>query len=128
MEGPSTRETDKLSLSAHKSVGSRRGCEFTGQRTRPPNLHIDDFATASSLPFVHDQRQKHCLLHTSVTMAVINPDELLAQLTSEEKIKLLSGDDMWHTVAVPRLSIPRVRVSYILDLVSCTLVLMTDLE
>lgn len=43
-------------------------------------------------------------------MAIINPDELLAQLTSEEKIRLLSGDDMWHTVAVPRLNIPRVRV------------------
>jgi hypothetical protein len=38
-------------------------------------------------------------------------DRLLAQLSSEEKIALLSGDDMWHTVAVPRLDIPRVRVS-----------------
>ena len=47
-------------------------------------------------------------------MAIINPDELLAQLTSEEKIRLLSGDDMWHTVAVPRLGIPRVRVSPVL--------------
>ena len=44
-------------------------------------------------------------------MAIIDPDQLLPLLTSEEKIKLLSGDDMWHTVAVPRLGIPRVRVS-----------------
>ena len=44
-------------------------------------------------------------------MAIIDPDQLLPLLTSEEKIKLLSGDDMWHTVAIPRLDIPRVRVS-----------------
>jgi hypothetical protein len=38
-------------------------------------------------------------------------EKLLAQLSSEEKIALLSGDDTWHTVAVERLGIPRVRVS-----------------
>jgi hypothetical protein len=43
--------------------------------------------------------------------ALLDPDGLLLQLSSEEKIKLLSGDDMWHTVPVPRLGIPRVRVS-----------------
>jgi hypothetical protein len=43
--------------------------------------------------------------------ALLDPDALLLQLSSEEKIKLLSGDDMWHTVPVPRLGIPRVRVS-----------------
>lgn len=39
-----------------------------------------------------------------------DPKEVLKQLTSEEKIALLSGSDMWHTVAIPRLNIPRVRV------------------
>jgi hypothetical protein len=43
--------------------------------------------------------------------ALLDPEALLLQLSSEEKIKLLSGDDMWHTVSVPRLGIPRVRVS-----------------
>jgi hypothetical protein len=43
--------------------------------------------------------------------ALLDPDALLLQLSSEEKIQLLSGDDMWHTVPVPRLGIPRVRVS-----------------
>lgn len=44
-------------------------------------------------------------------MAVIDPEAVLKELSSEEKIVLLSGDDMWHTVAVPRLGVPRVRVS-----------------
>jgi beta-glucosidase len=42
---------------------------------------------------------------------VIDPEYVLGQLSSEEKIALLSGDDMWHTVAIPRLGVPRVRVS-----------------
>jgi hypothetical protein len=46
--------------------------------------------------------------------ALLDPDALLIQLSSEEKIRLLSGDDMWHTVPVPRLGIPRVRVSTLL--------------
>lgn len=43
--------------------------------------------------------------------AIIDPEYVLSQLSSEEKIALLSGDDMWHTVPVPRLGVPRVRVS-----------------
>jgi hypothetical protein len=46
---------------------------------------------------------------------LIDPDALLLQLSSEEKIQLLSGDDMWHTVPVPRLGVPRVRVSTIVE-------------
>jgi beta-glucosidase len=42
---------------------------------------------------------------------LLDTEALLGQLSSEEKIRLLSGDDMWHTVPVPRLGIPRVRVS-----------------
>ncbi|ADV25102.1 beta-glucosidase [Cryptococcus gattii E566] len=42
-------------------------------------------------------------------MAIIDPEAVLKELSSEEKIALLSGDDMWHTVAVPRLGVPRVR-------------------
>jgi hypothetical protein len=41
---------------------------------------------------------------------LIDPETLLLQLSSEEKIRLLSGDDMWHTAPVLRLGIPRVRV------------------
>lgn len=36
---------------------------------------------------------------------------LLKELTLEEKISLLAGKDFWHTVDVPRLNIPSVRVS-----------------
>ena len=43
---------------------------------------------------------------------IIDPEYVLTQLSSEEKIALLSGDDMWHTVPIPRLGVPRVRVSY----------------
>ena len=42
---------------------------------------------------------------------VIDPEAILKQLSSEEKIALLSGDDMWHTAPVKRLGVPRVRVS-----------------
>lgn len=49
--------------------------------------------------------------NTADTQGLIDPDTLVHQLTSEEKIQLLSGDDMWHTVPIPRLGVPRVRVS-----------------
>ena len=51
---------------------------------------------------------------TNQKAKVIDPEALLAQLSSEEKISLLSGDDMWHTLAIPRLGIPRVRVSAVM--------------
>jgi len=44
-------------------------------------------------------------------MSKFNAEELLEQLTAEEKIALLSGYDFWHTVPIPRLGIPSVRVS-----------------
>jgi beta-glucosidase len=38
-------------------------------------------------------------------------DQLLGQMTLEEKISLLAGADLWHSVAVPRLGIPQFKVS-----------------
>lgn len=38
-------------------------------------------------------------------------EHLLSQLTVEEKVALLGGADAWHTVAVPRLGIPALKVS-----------------
>lgn len=46
-----------------------------------------------------------------MVFTVIDPEYVLTQLSSEEKIALLSGDDMWHTVPIPRLGVPRVRCS-----------------
>lgn len=46
-----------------------------------------------------------------MVLPIIDPAYVLSQLSSEEKIALLSGDDMWHTVAIPRLAVPRVRCS-----------------
>ncbi|KAL1406447.1 hypothetical protein Q8F55_008146 [Vanrija albida] len=43
------------------------------------------------------------------TPRLLDIDALIDDLSSEEKIALLSGDDMWHTVAVERAGIPRVR-------------------
>jgi beta-glucosidase len=37
--------------------------------------------------------------------------ELLQQMTIEEKISMLAGADLWHSVAVPRLGIPQFRVT-----------------
>ena len=38
-------------------------------------------------------------------------DELLKQMTLEEKISILAGADLWHSVAVPRLGIPQFKVT-----------------
>src|SRR5215207_4833148 len=38
-------------------------------------------------------------------------EELLSQMTLDEKISMLAGADLWHTVAVPRLGIPQLKVT-----------------
>ncbi|THZ94901.1 hypothetical protein D6C82_08027 [Aureobasidium pullulans] len=38
-------------------------------------------------------------------------EQLLTQLTLEEKVSLTAGKDFWHTVPVPRLNIPSIRLS-----------------
>jgi len=38
-------------------------------------------------------------------------DDLLQQMTIEEKISMLAGADLWHSVPVPRLGIPQFRVT-----------------
>src|SRR3954454_8832790 len=38
-------------------------------------------------------------------------DKLVAELTLDEKARLTAGEDMWTTVAVERLGIPKVRVT-----------------
>ena len=40
-----------------------------------------------------------------------NIEELIQQMTLEEKISLLAGADLWHTVPVPRLGIPQIKVT-----------------
>ena len=38
-------------------------------------------------------------------------DKLLGQMTIEEKISMLAGADLWHSVAIPRLGIPQFKVT-----------------
>ena len=38
-------------------------------------------------------------------------ETLMEKLTLEEKISLVSGHDMWTTVAIPRLGIPALKVT-----------------
>ena len=38
-------------------------------------------------------------------------DDLLTQMTIEEKISMLAGADLWHSVPVPRLNIPQFKVT-----------------
>ena len=38
-------------------------------------------------------------------------ERILSQMTLKEKVSLLSGQDSWHTVAIPRLGIPSVVVT-----------------
>jgi beta-glucosidase len=41
----------------------------------------------------------------------VNLDELVGQLTTEEKVSLLAGEDMWHVPAVERVGIGRLKMS-----------------
>lgn len=45
------------------------------------------------------------------TSSALDIDELIDALTLEEKASLCSGSDMWHTVAVDRLDVPRITVT-----------------
>ncbi len=38
-------------------------------------------------------------------------EKLLSQMTLDEKISMLAGQDLWHTVPVPRLGIPSIKTS-----------------
>src|ERR1051325_4961075 len=38
-------------------------------------------------------------------------DDLLSQMTIEEKISMLAGADVWHSVAVKRLGIPQFKTT-----------------
>lgn len=48
---------------------------------------------------------------TKITHKGFDVEDVLSQLTVEEKISLLSGRDTWHTFSVPRLNVPSIRVS-----------------
>lgn len=41
----------------------------------------------------------------------MNIDQLIHELTLEEKAALVSGQDFWHTRAIPRLKIPTVMMT-----------------
>ncbi len=38
-------------------------------------------------------------------------DGLVAQMTTDEKVSMLAGADFWHTVPIPRLNIPAIKVT-----------------
>ncbi len=38
-------------------------------------------------------------------------DDLISQLTLDEKISMLAGADLWHSVAIPRLGIPQFKMT-----------------
>ena len=42
-------------------------------------------------------------------------ESLIKDLTLEEKVSILSGSSAWHTTAVPRLGIPRIKIGWIDD-------------
>ncbi|KAJ5390616.1 uncharacterized protein N7496_001684 [Penicillium cataractarum] len=44
-------------------------------------------------------------------IATADIEVLLKQLTQDEKVALLTGEDFWHTVPIPRLGIPSIRLS-----------------
>jgi beta-glucosidase len=41
----------------------------------------------------------------------LSVDNLLAKMTLEEQVSLLAGEDFWTTVAIPRLKIPKIKVT-----------------
>ncbi|KAL6936073.1 hypothetical protein ACO0OL_002264 [Hanseniaspora opuntiae] len=44
-------------------------------------------------------------------MTSFDPEQLIKQLTIDEKIQLLTAKDYWHTVPIPRLNIPSIKVT-----------------
>jgi beta-glucosidase len=40
-----------------------------------------------------------------------NFDQLVSEMSLDEKISLLAGKDLWHTVPIPRLNIPSIKVT-----------------
>ncbi|CAI6078387.1 unnamed protein product [Clonostachys chloroleuca] len=42
---------------------------------------------------------------------LLDVEELISQLSVDEKVSLLAGKDIWHTTSLPRHSIPSIRVS-----------------
>ena len=45
------------------------------------------------------------------TQSLSRIDDLISQMTLDEKISILAGADLWHSVAVPRLGIPQFKVT-----------------
>lgn len=50
-------------------------------------------------------------MSTATMLNVEQMDQLISQLTLEEKVAMMAGADVWHTVAVPRLGIPALKMS-----------------
>lgn len=63
--------------------------------------------TVTSISVVDD---KHDAVPTSQIRS-LNVEELLEELTLEEKVALTAGKDFWHTAPIERLSIPSIRLS-----------------
>ncbi|KAH7403006.1 putative beta-glucosidase I [Cadophora sp. MPI-SDFR-AT-0126] len=64
--------------------------------------------TAATVRSSHAYSQSQPTLYT---MAKLDVDRVLEELSLNEKVSLLSGKDFWHTTAIPRLSIPSLRLS-----------------
>jgi beta-glucosidase len=47
----------------------------------------------------------------TVELIMSHVDEILKQMTLEEKISMLAGADLWHSVAIPRLGVPQFKVT-----------------
>lgn len=50
-------------------------------------------------------------MSTAIRLTAERIEQLISQLTLEEKIAMMAGADTWHTVAVPRLGIPALKMS-----------------
>lgn len=51
-------------------------------------------------------------LHTMDSESkTLDLENILSSLELDEKIKLLSGTDFWHTASIPRLGVPALRLS-----------------
>ncbi|GMK59865.1 hypothetical protein CspeluHIS016_0900820 [Cutaneotrichosporon spelunceum] len=100
----SSARTGSSSTPATSTDSSRFSTPTPSRQPSPPPQ-----VPQVSEPSMVDESRGNAALDRSFLDA--NVDELLRQMTTDEKISLLSGKNWWETATIPRLNVPSVKVT-----------------